>query len=326
MDVSFKRGSKRWSFKVPNTTYTLTWTGNVLYCSCPAFKYQRLPIHERLCKHIKANFPSYVPLTHSLYPQEKYKAPLLPLFAEYNPQKHNVSGWMWSEKHDGIRCYWDGKVLMTRNGNSVRAPDSFVKMLPPGVALDGELAGPRETFVRTLEALQVGPPCVFWNQLRFYVFDMPTNEDIPFQSRYQRLVGLYQSKPSASWRPLTQHKVRDMEQLERTLKNLTREGGEGIVLRNPDGLYHKGRNVKVGLKWKLVTYSEGELIERSAKDGSYVIREMNESGIGEPKHFILHVSPHDDVNLKDGVKVKFSFRGRTPSGKPRFPAFENVVR
>lgn len=55
-------------------------------------------------------------------------------------EKDNVSGWLMSEKLDGMRCVWDGKAtLWTRNGNEVYAPKSFVNSLPRGIALDGEL-------------------------------------------------------------------------------------------------------------------------------------------------------------------------------------------
>ena len=35
----------------------------------------------------------------------------------YDPEKHDVTGWLMSEKLDGVRCYWNGKSMYTRNGN-----------------------------------------------------------------------------------------------------------------------------------------------------------------------------------------------------------------
>jgi DNA ligase-1 len=50
-----------------------------------------------------------------------------------------------SEKLDGVRCYWDGKAMYTRNGNPFYPPDFFKKELPD-MALDGELWTGRDDF------------------------------------------------------------------------------------------------------------------------------------------------------------------------------------
>lgn len=42
----------------------------------------------------------------------------------------NPTGWLISEKLDGVRCYWDGHSMFTRNGNAFYAPDWFLKDLP----------------------------------------------------------------------------------------------------------------------------------------------------------------------------------------------------
>ena len=35
----------------------------------------------------------------------------------YDETRDDPSGWLMSEKLDGVRCYWDGSVMYTRNGN-----------------------------------------------------------------------------------------------------------------------------------------------------------------------------------------------------------------
>ena len=39
----------------------------------------------------------------------------------YDKQKHEIKDWFMSEKLDGIRAYWDGKDLYTKNGNKIYA-------------------------------------------------------------------------------------------------------------------------------------------------------------------------------------------------------------
>ena len=34
----------------------------------------------------------------------------------------NVSGWLASEKLDGVRAYWDGENLLSRQGKKLNAP------------------------------------------------------------------------------------------------------------------------------------------------------------------------------------------------------------
>ena len=56
------------------------------------------------------------------------------------------TGWFMSEKLDGVRCYWNGKTMYTRNKNIFVPPDWFSAALPKDMALDGELWSKREDF------------------------------------------------------------------------------------------------------------------------------------------------------------------------------------
>jgi DNA ligase-1 len=67
------------------------------------------------------------------------------LAENYNPEKHDPSGWLMSEKLDGVRCYWNGSVMYTRNGNHFYAPKWWKEKLPK-MALDGELFTKRDDF------------------------------------------------------------------------------------------------------------------------------------------------------------------------------------
>ena len=55
--------------------------------------------------------------------------PKLLLLKVYKDQ--NISGWVMSEKLDGIRAYWDGKHLISRGGKIIYAPKWFTKNYPP---------------------------------------------------------------------------------------------------------------------------------------------------------------------------------------------------
>ena len=48
--------------------------------------------------------------------------PNLLLLQTYKDQ--NITGWVMSEKLDGVRAYWNGKNLISRGGKTIQAPKS----------------------------------------------------------------------------------------------------------------------------------------------------------------------------------------------------------
>lgn len=72
----------------------------------------------------------------SLLP-EAHAEPAL-LLAQTAPEGIDPKGYLISEKYDGVRALWDGRVLRFRSGLTIAAPQAFVERLP-AVQLDGEL-------------------------------------------------------------------------------------------------------------------------------------------------------------------------------------------
>lgn len=56
------------------------------------------------------------------------------------------TGWLMSEKLDGVRCYWNGTNMYTRTGKDFNPPQWFKDGLPKNLALDGELFTKRDDF------------------------------------------------------------------------------------------------------------------------------------------------------------------------------------
>ena len=52
----------------------------------------------------------------------------LMLLEQYKDQ--NIEGWVMSEKLDGVRGFWTGSTLMSRQGLSLNPPDYFIKDFP----------------------------------------------------------------------------------------------------------------------------------------------------------------------------------------------------
>jgi len=48
------------------------------------------------------------------------------LAENYDADRDDPSGWLMSEKMDGVRCYWNGTTMFTRNGNKFFPPQSWI--------------------------------------------------------------------------------------------------------------------------------------------------------------------------------------------------------
>lgn len=91
----------------------------------------------------------------------------------YDPDRDDPTGWLMSEKLDGVRCYWDGSKMFTRNGNKIFAPKEWIAKLP-SVALDGELWSGRDSFQQIVSTVRRHEPdSDKWKDIKFMVFDGP---------------------------------------------------------------------------------------------------------------------------------------------------------
>ena len=94
----------------------------------------------------------------------------------YDPQKHDVSDYYWSEKLDGMRAFYDHKTktFYTRNKNIFQAPDSFKEGMPD-VDLDGELWLGRNSLQETGIIRKKVPNEKEWSFVKYMVFDVPNH-------------------------------------------------------------------------------------------------------------------------------------------------------
>jgi len=144
-----------------------------------------------------------------------------------------VTGWLASEKLDGIRAIWTGRKLLTRNGHTLKAPAWFTAGLPD-MRLDGELYMGRGTFDKLQSVIQKKDSN--WEGVQFHVFDLADVGTVE-----ERIDTLEKSKlPNHVVRvlhfPLSSH-----DELDRMEKAVVSAGGEGMVIRRPGSAYRPGR-------------------------------------------------------------------------------------
>lgn len=195
-------------------------------------------------------------------------------------------GWYISEKYDGIRAIWDGKKFISRGSSSgnpkvyTYVPDYFKELMPPGIALDGEMWIARGQFkmVSGLSNLKPGSSKnsneidKYWRgngnskfAVKYKVYDIPSS-NLPFEKRMKFLEKIIQDRKEV-WENIfeeidecpiqftKQTKVENIEQLYSTYKELTSQGAEGVMLRAPNSPYETKRS-KYLLKYKIKEDSE----------------------------------------------------------------------
>ena len=244
----------------------------------------------------------------------------------YSPEV-DVSGWLMSEKLDGVRGYWDGKQLLSKNGNRLYPPETFVRDWPP-FPVEGELWGGRSRFEKTVSIVKKQQPHNGWLQLKFAIFDVPQS-DGRFIERMARAIEWLAEHPTPYAYVISQTKVRDSDHLQQELKRVESLGGEGLIVRRPDTYYKDGRTAEI---LKVKNYQDAE---------AKVLAHLPGKGRNQGRLGALLVALDDGTQFKIGSGfrdaereappsigevVTFKHYGKYQSGIPRFPSFLRLRR
>ena len=233
------------------------------------------------------------------------------------------SGYLVSEKLDGVRAIWEGSRLRFRSGRPVPAPAWFTEALPP-VALDGELWGGRERFdVVSGTVRRAVPDDVSWRALRLMVFDMPGASG-DFATRATRIAALAAASRATVWAAVEQTQMLDRAALQQRLDSVVRGGGEGLVLHRADALWSPGRSSTL---WKLKPLhdAEAQVLAHEPGHGRLAnlmgaLRVRTAGGI----EFRIGTGFTDAERRAPppvGSWISYTHRGVTPSGVPRFASY-----
>jgi len=245
---------------------------------------------------------------------------------EYSEHSINPTGYWMSEKLDGLRGFWDGARLFSKNGNEVFAPEWFIKQLPPKVALDGEIWGGKGQFEFTcttaIRRRDQSDPLweENWKKIQFWVFDAPeTRGGYEDRLSYARqIVEEFRKKGTDFLHMIPQTRCESTEHMQRYLRDVADRGGEGIMLRESQCEYKHGRS-KTLLKVKPHREDEVRYIERN-EEGKTLLCEAR-SG----EKLLVRCSLYDFENPPEvGAVITVRHSGHHASGKPKFPYFLRV--
>lgn len=237
----------------------------------------------------------------------------------------DVSGWLMSEKLDGVRGYWTGREMLSKNGNRLFPPKEFIRQLPP-FALEGELWAGRGNFTQTVSIVKRQQPHAGWRQVQFAIFDVPQSS-AGFSVRIEQAHLWFAEHLSSFAFVIPQFQVRDQVHLQQELQRIAALGGEGLIVRKPDALYSAGRSAEI---LKVKNYQDAEAL---------VLAQLPGKGRNLGRLGSLLVALEDGLQFKIGsgfsdaerqspppvgALVTFKFYGTYPSGIPKFPAFLRI--
>jgi DNA ligase 1 len=248
---------------------------------------------------------------------------LAPLLAAVYTGQVDPERCLVSEKYDGVRALWDGRVLRHRSGRAIAAPASFLAALP-GEPLDGELWLGRQSF-DALSAIvrRSAPRAVEWARVRYMVFEMPGAPG-SFVERLDRLATLMARCGSRQVELAPQRRVADRVELARSLAAIVDAGGEGLMLHLASAPYRTGRSDAL-LKLKPFLDAEAVVVGHQPGGGRlHGVTGALEVEAPQGQRFFIGSGMSDGVRREPpaiGSVVTYRYRDLTPNGLPRFATY-----
>ncbi|NMG54439.1 DNA ligase [Aromatoleum aromaticum] len=257
-------------------------------------------------------------------PAETASGPAATLAMVYRDDVDPAAYWV-SEKLDGVRALWDGRVLRFRSGLPIAAPQWFLDGLPRE-PLDGELWIGRRSFEQLSGVVRKQQPVDDeWRQVRYMVFEMPEAPG-SFTARIARIRAVTAGGPS--WLDaVEQFRVTDRAALRRRFERVVAAGGEGLMLHRADAPWVAGRS---DVLLKLTPWLDAEARVVAHRPGKGRLQGMLgalEVETPDGRRFRIG-SGFSDAQRRAppaiGTSVTYRYRELTAKGLPRFPRYLRV--
>ena len=239
----------------------------------------------------------------------------------------NITGWYMSEKLDGIRGYWDGQRLLSKAGTIIHAPSWFTDNLPP-FELDGELWAGRGNFEDVQCTVLDETPSSGWRNISYNIFEVP-HAPGDFPTRLDKARKWFSGHEADHVQIIPQITCTGHEHVQRFLKKIAKDAGEGVILKDPTIPYRDGSEQRV-LKIKHIDYMDGTVIGHTPGKGKYTglmgslpLKLANGVVFNLGTGFSMHERHYAP---RIGAVVTFKHYGFSKSGKPRFASFVKIKK
>lgn len=251
------------------------------------------------------------------------------LLAETWEDSVDPSGWYMSEKLDGVRCFWTGTQMYSRNGNRFFPPKFFTKNWPKS-QLDGELFIGRNKFSETLSAIKKSVPIDHeWEKVCYLVFDAPGLKK-PFKERVKLMEDVLTKTNNPHLKCHAHRICNSFTDMFSELEAVNKVKGEGLMLRDPES-YYENRRSKSLLKVKTFYDDEATVLGYTEGTGRCqgmigALKVRNTHGV----EFEVGSGLNDEMRRrppKKGTVITYKYQEfNEKSGKPRFPTFLRIYQ
>jgi len=226
---------------------------------------------------------------------------------------------------DGIRAYWNGHQLLSRQGKALHPPKKFLRLFPP-FPLDGELWIGRGKFQQTASIVLSQTPDTRWEQVTYQIFEAP-HSDGNFTLRIAKVQDWFARHPNPNVAIIPQHMIHSIHEAKIIMRELAKKGAEGVMLKNPALPYIPARHAGL-LKLKPSDDMEGTVIGYKEGNGKYsgMVGALHVR-LADGKTFYLGSGLSDEERKNPppiGTVVTFKHHGFTTSGLPRFASFWRI--
>ena len=267
--------------------------------------------------------------------------------------------WIMSEKFDGYRARWihEIRIFISRNQKEFKGTPEWFSDLMPDENLDGELWCGRDNFNAMGVVRKHNPDPEEWIPVKYIVYDLPDYEGT-FHERLIQLRKIIQ-RETKKWMKARkelpepycdldypvimadQIKIKSYEQMDHYYKSIIDNGGEGIMIKDPESQYQDGRSNYM-LKVKPSFDEEAVIVDYKMGKGKY--SKMLGGFICKPliNHDTYHVVDQDekhefalsgmDDEIRENYKmthpigtvISYEHSGKTATGKPRFGRYLRI--
>ena len=285
-----------------------------------------------------------------------------PLMEKYGIPQPPV-GWYMSEKFDGQRALWDGQKFISRGSGSgyprvyPYVPIWIIALMPPGIALDGELYTERNSFqeigflrkhLKPEKLRKKGDSSQLeldkkWNNIKFQVFDIINGD--PFEKRQSLLKEIinernkiwdlislppYLKKGESLLMLTKQYRIDSEESLNKYYSELVSSDAEGVMIRAPFAPYIP-RRTWLMLKLKPEEDSECIIVGYKPGEGKYqgMLGAFKCKAIDSDKTW--YIGGMDDKTRKNykethpiGTKITYKYTFLTDDLLPRHPRYKGI--
>ena len=231
-------------------------------------------------------------------------------------------------KIDGLRCLAHPNGLFSRTGCPFLGLDAIENDLKTyflkhdGYVVDGELYSEEMPFEELSGYCRRQKEIPSGKKVVFHVFDVIPPTDIVFEDRLRLF-----PKETKNIRLVLTQQIEKPDQIEENLRKFVKEGYEGIILRNKEGVYRAGHRSWDLQKYKLFQEEEFEIVgftEGAGREKGLVIWECQTT-----ENRTFHVRPEGDHDMRRhlfkngqsciGKKLTVVFQEYTKDKIPRFP-------